>query len=67
MENGHGPQGVGSRLERVQREIDAGLERYLSVKGPERQALTVQLMRLRWEQEELMGTTIKPAVPSRIG
>lgn len=61
MEKGQVPQGAGSRLDQVQREIDAGLDRYLSAQGSERQALTLQLMRLRWEQEELMGPASKSA------
>lgn len=42
-----------SRLNSLRNEIDRGLERYLQVKGPERLQLTIHLLRLRWEVEEL--------------
>lgn len=46
-----------SRLSHLRDQIDQGLERYLHVKGPERSQLTVQLLRLRWEAEELEAAT----------
>lgn len=42
-----------SRLELLRQEIEAGLDRYLTVTGQERSQLTIQLLRLRWEAEEL--------------
>lgn len=47
------PHSDRSRLEVLQQEIDAGLERYLTVTGAERSQLTIQLLRLRWEAEAL--------------
>ncbi|HWI53902.1 MAG TPA: hypothetical protein VNT01_17320 [Symbiobacteriaceae bacterium] len=41
------------RLAEVRQEIEAGLARYLYTKGSERSALTIRLMRLQWEAEEL--------------
>jgi hypothetical protein len=46
-----------SRLNSLRSEIERGLERYLQVKGPERSQLTIQLLRLRWEAEELEAAT----------
>ena len=46
-----------SRLSHLRDQIDRGLERYLQVKGPERSQLTIQLLRLRWEAEELETAT----------
>lgn len=50
------------RLALLQEEIDAALGRYLTVAGPERSQLTIQLLRLRWEVEELeaAGRTSSP-------
>lgn len=42
-----------SRLALLREEIEAGLERYLTVSGVERSQLTIKLLRLRWEAEEL--------------
>lgn len=46
-------KGERSRLELLRQEIEAGLDRYLTATGSERSQLTVRLLRLRWEAEEL--------------
>lgn len=46
-----------NRLHHLRDQIDRGLERYLQVTGAERSQLIIQLMRLRWEAEELEAAT----------
>lgn len=41
------------KLTAVRRQIDSGLSRFLHTKGPERAALTMELLRLRWAEEQL--------------
>lgn len=44
-----------SRLALLRQEIDEGLDRYLTVTGIERSQLTIRLLQLRWEVEELQA------------
>lgn len=47
----------GNRLTSLRKEIDQGLDRLLQTQGAERSALTIRLLRLRWEVEELEAST----------
>lgn len=48
---------VRNRLEDLQLRIDERLERYLHTTGSDRQQLTVELLRLKWELEDLIPGT----------
>ena len=47
----------GNRLTSLRKEIDEGLDRLLLTKGAERTELTLRLLRLLWEAEELEAST----------
>lgn len=52
---------LSRRLRAVQDQFESGLARYLATKGPDRQDLTMQLLRLKWAEEELLETTAQTA------